>query len=273
MAKRDRHILAKEQRLGAIVLLVIALAVWLFFAISPTQQADSPRNDKPAKKSWEERKDSIRLADSLRFAQWKEEREARYDSFFVADSVRHEQWKTERQARWDSMRVVRQTEWDSVRRADSLWRDSVGWRFTHIVKKDTILDLNHCDTAELQLIRGIGRYTAVQIVRYRERLGGFYSPSQLTDEPFLSSFNFHFSPSDTLLHHFTADSSDVQQLRVNSLSTEALARHPYLRYGQAKAIYTLRRQRVRLNTIDDLRSLPELPDSALSRLAPYLSFE
>ena len=251
MAKRDRHILAKEQRLGAIVLLVIALAVWLFFAISPTQQADSPRNDKPAKKSWEERKDSIRLADSLRFAQW----------------------KIERQARWDSMRVVRQTEWDSVRHADSLWRDSVGWRFTHIVKKDTILDLNHCDTAELQLIRGIGRYTAVQIVRYRERLGGFYSPSQLTDEPFLSSFNFHFSPSDTLLHHFTADTADIRLLPVNRLSASELARHPYLRYGQAKAIYTLRRQRVRLNTIDDLRSLPELPDSALSRLAPYLSFE
>ena len=268
MAEKDRHILAREQRIGAIILFVLALAGWLFVAIWQSNHPDTTPPDKPAKKSWAERKDSIRLADSLRFVQWKEEREARYDSFFMADSLRHEQWKIERQARWDSMRIERQSRWDSMRIADSLWRDSVGIPyFTPRIKKDTILDLNHCDTAELQLIRGIGRYTAVQIVMYREKLGGYYSPEQLTDEPFAKL------SLDTLLHHFTANSSDVQLLRINSLTAEALARHPYLRYEQAKAIYTLRRKHVRLNTINDLRALPELPDSTLSRLAPYLSFE
>ena len=268
MAKRNWHILAKEQRLAALILFIIALGVWLFFAIRKSNHPDTTPPDKPTKKSWAERKDSIRLADSLRFVQWKEEREARYDSFFVADSLRHERWKIERQERWDSMRIERQEQWDSMRIADSLWRDSVGIPYyTPRIKKDTILDLNHCDTAELQLIRGIGRYTAVQIVKYRKQLGGFYSPEQLKDEVFAKL------TLDTLLHHFTADSSDVQLLRINSFSVEALARHPYLRYEQAKAIYTLRRKRVLLHSIDDLRSLPELPDSTLSRLAPYLSFE
>lgn len=266
MAKRDWHILAREQRLGAIILFTLALGIWLFFAIKGDNLPPSKGGKKGAS-SWAERKDSIRLADSLRFVQWKEEREARYDSFFVADSLRHEQWKIERKARWDSMRIERQEQWDSMRIADSLWRDSMGIRFVKKIKKDTILDLNHCDTAELQLIRGIGRYTAVQIVKYRKQLGGFYSPEQLTDEPFAKL------SLDTLLHHFTANSSDVQLLRINSCSVETLARHPYLRYEQAKAIYTLRRKRVRLNTINDLRALPELPDSTLSRLAPYLSFE
>lgn len=248
-------ILAREQRKAAAVLLGIALVAWFVMAIWPVQEVEEEK--KPTKKPWAERRDSIRQADSMRFIQWKADREARYDSFFRADSIRHEQWKIERQARWDSMR-----------KADSIWRDSVGMKyFAPRVKKDTILDLNHCDTAELQLIRGIGRYTAVQIVRYRERLGGYYSPEQLKDEVFgkLSL--------DTLLPHFTADTTAIQQMPVNRCSVDRLQRHPYLRYEQAKAIYTLRRNKVRLKSMDELRKLPELSEEELQRIAPYLNFE
>ncbi len=247
-------ILAREQRIGGAILCGIALVVWFVMALMPSPQP-SPQ-PKSGKKSWAERRDSIRLADSMRFAQWKADREARYDSFFIADSLRHEQWRIERKARWDSMRV-----------ADSLWRDSMGFYFAPRTKRDTVLDLNHCDTAELQLIRGIGRYTAIQIVSYREQLGGFYSPSQLTDEPFAQL------SLDSLLHRFTADTTAIQTIPVNTCSLERLYRHPYLRYEQAKAIYTLRRQRVRLQGIDELQAAPGLTEKDLRRLAPYLSFE
>jgi DNA uptake protein ComE-like DNA-binding protein len=250
--------LAKEQRIGALVLFSIALAAWLFVAVRQSRQiipSDAPDSGHP-KRTWEERKDSMRRADSLRYAQWAAEREQRYDSFRMADSMRRAEWKR-----------IRQQQYDSFRLADSLWRDSVGWRYPKHIKKDTVLDLNRCDTAELQLIRGIGRYTAVQIVRYREQLGGFCRPGQLTDEP-LSKLHL-----DTLLHHFTADTNDIRPLDVNTCSPERLQRHPYLRYNQAKAIYTLRRKRVKIHSIDELRSLPELTEQDLNRLAPYLNFE
>lgn len=251
-------ILAKEQRKGAIILLSIALAGWIIAALLQSP-SDTPPPVSPhsSKLTWEQRKDSMRRADSLRYAQWAAEREQRYDSFRLADSMRRAEWKTERQRLFDSTRV-----------ADSLWRDSVGWRFIpkHI-KKDTILDLNRCDTAELQLLRGIGRYTAIRIVHYREQLGGYYSPTQLCDEAFAGL------RLDTLFAHFTADSSDAQTIDVNTCSIDRLQRHPYLRYNQAKAIYTLRRKNVRLHSLDDLRSLPELSDKDLQRLAPYLRFE
>ena len=247
-------ILAPEQRKAGAALFGLTLVVWLVMALWPVQ--DDEEEKKPTKKPWSERRDSIRLADSMRLVQWKADREARSDSFFRAHSIRHEQWKVERQAKWDSMR-----------KADSLWRDSVGIPLIPRVKKDTILDLNHCDTAELQLIRGIGRYTASQIVRYRERLGGFYSPEQLKDEVFgkLSL--------DTLLYRFTADSTAVQRMDVNRASIDRLQRHPYIRYEQAKAIYTLRRRKVRLASIEDLRALPEMTEEDLRRAAPYLRFE
>ena len=152
--------------------------------------------------------------------------------------------------------------------ADSLWRDSVGWHFAakHI-KKDTILDLNHCDTTDLQFIRGIGPYAARQIVRYRKALGGYYSPTQLTDEYFAKL------RLDTLLQHFTVDTTVIRPIPVNTASINDLQRHPYIRYSQAKAIYTLRRQRLSLRSVADLRALHELTDEDIRRLAPYLQFE
>ena len=107
----------------------------------------------------------------------------------------------------------------------------------------------------------------MQIIKYREQLGGYYSPEQLNDEPLQ---RLHL---DTLFDHFTADSKDVQTIDVNSCSLDRLQRHPYLRYSQAKSIYTLRRQHIRLQSIEDLRSLPELTDEDLERIAPYLNFD
>jgi len=242
-------ILSKKQRIGVAVLLCIALVGWITYAVWPSRQVDlTPPTEpeaKTSKRPWSERRDSIDHVDSARFAAWKERRQQRYDSAKQAARLFY----------------------DSIRTADSIWRDSIGWNTPRHLKKDTILDLNHCDTAELQLIRGIGRYTAVQIVQYRERLGGFYSPEQLKDEVFgkLSL--------DTLLHHFTADPDDVQGIPVNSCSLERLQRHPYIRYEQAKAIYTLRRKNLKINGVDELRSLSELTEEDIKRIMPYLRFD
>lgn len=251
-------LLSKEQRIGALILISIALVVWFTAALWPSQQtinAPGPISHKPHR-SWEERKDSMRHVDSVRFAQWAAEREQRYDSFRMADSLRRKELKT-----------ILKHRRDSAQRADSLWRDSMGIHFVQRIKKDTIIDLNHCDTVDLLYLRGIGSYTAIQIIRYRELLGGYASPLQLTDEPFGKC---HL---DSLLTHFTADSNAIQQIHVNSCSIDQLQRHPYLRYHQAKAIYSLRRKNVRLHSIEELRSLTELTDADINRITPYLSFD
>lgn len=253
-------ILDKEQRIGAYIICGIAFVAWLVVALSRNDDSSAlpPEPARQAKqyRSWEERKDSMKRADSIRYARWTEEREQRYDSFRRADALRREEWKRERQLRYDSFRI-----------ADSLWRDSVGINYVKKDKKDTVLDLNHTDTAELQLIRGIGAYKARMITEYGERLGGYYSPDQLTDEALAG---LHL---DSLIPSFTADSAVIQPIPVNTSGKEKLAAHPYLRYTQAKAIYELRRRKVRLCSIDDLRSITQLDSAQLERLRPYLSFE
>lgn len=245
--------LSREQRIGTLILFGLALAAWLFVAIR-WQPGAAPQSEIDFAAL-----DSIRHAqDSLRRDSLKRVREARWeqkkDSFCRADDARFARWAAERQERFDSARL-----------ADSLWRDSVGWFPAARHRKiDTILDLNHTDTAELQLIRGIGRYKAQRIVRYGEQLGGYYSPTQLTDEA-LAELRL-----DTLLRYFTAQPQDVRRIPLNRARVEQLARHPYLRFTQAKALYEYRRVHARVDSVGQLKELSELTEDDIRRLAPYL---
>lgn len=155
---------------------------------------------------------------------------------------------------------------------DSLRVDSV---YTHTdslpkwpEKKDTILNLRTADTTELKMIRGIGSYRAKQIVRYREQLGGFVSVEQLLEVKGMEDL-----ASDSILQHFVLDSVMVQQMNVNQAGVQRLAQHPYLRFEQAKALYELRRKKIRLHSIQDLEAIECIDAKTLEKIAPYLNFD
>ena len=155
---------------------------------------------------------------------------------------------------------------------DSLKVDSV---YTHTdslpkwpEKKDTVLNLRTADTTELKMIRGIGSYRAKQIVRYREQLGGFVSVEQLLEVKGMEDL-----ASDSILQHFVLDSVTVQQMNVNQAGVQRLAQHPYLRFEQAKALYELRRKKIRLHSIQDLEAIECIDAKTLEKIAPYLNFD
>ena len=162
---------------------------------------------------------------------------------------------------------------DSVRRSqrDSMVVDSMPRYVSH--KRDTILNLRTADTTELKMIRGIGSYRAKQIVRYREQLGGFAHVKQLYEVKALQPLLTDSMSSDSLLAHFWLDSVIIDPLRVNSAGVEKLQRHPYLSFEQAKAIYELRRKKIHLDSITQLKKADCFTEQELKRLAPYLSFE
>ena len=156
---------------------------------------------------------------------------------------------------------------DSVRMA----ADSVPRYVSH--KRDTILNLRTADTTELKMIKGIGSYRAKQIIRYREQLGGFASVEQLCEVKALQPLLKDSLSTDSLLSHFFIDSVRVVPLKVNSMHVEQLQRHPYLSFEQARAIYELRRKKIHLKHLDQLRTLDCLTEQDIQRLRPYLSFE
>jgi DNA uptake protein ComE-like DNA-binding protein len=140
-------------------------------------------------------------------------------------------------------------------------------------KRDTILNLRTADTTELKMIRGIGSYRARQIVRYREQLGGYAHVDQLCEIKALQPLLTDSIQADSLLAHFWLDSVIINPLRVNSASVEKLQRHPYLSFEQAKAIYELRRKKIHLDSIAQLKKAECFTEQELKRLTPYLSFE
>ncbi len=153
---------------------------------------------------------------------------------------------------------------DSIRK-DTLQTDSIIKQYISR-KKDTIIELNSADTALLQVIRGIGKYTAVKIVRYRNQLGGYYSTEQLREIEQTEKIEW-----DSVIPHFILNTDSVKRIRVNYASIDALQRHPYISFTQAKALYTQRRRQIRLTSIGELKSLP-FTDSEIEKIEPYLDF-
>lgn len=157
---------------------------------------------------------------------------------------------------------------DTVRRKWYVW-DTVpvevrSVRYTAKSRPDQPLDLNAVDSTELVELPGIGPATALRIIRYRERLGGYSHIEQLTEIEGLP---------DTLMRWFTvSDTSCLKQIAVNELSLAELRRHPYIDFYQARAIVEFRRERGKVEGPDQLLFLEEFTDQDLERLSPYLDF-
>ena len=139
------------------------------------------------------------------------------------------------------------------------------------LKKDTVLPVNTSDTSALQMIPGVGRYTAGMIVKYRERLGGYHSLDQLREIPRLRNI-------DSVMRYLTLDTVPLRPLYLNRSSVSTLARHPYMGFERAKAVDTHRHRHGPITSEDQLlrltdKGVPLFTDTDLIRLRPYLSFD
>lgn len=257
--KKRKKILSGNQLVGALILTtVIAIVVAVVNTIPQPERVEKERI-RDSLRQEQSHRDSVRLIrDSVRASRYDSMRR----SWAERDSIK-EVKRVEQQHRYDSIRAYWATQ-DSLKKmrkdsAKSHW-DSIRARYPH--KVDTLIELNTCDTTDLIKIRGIGSATALWVVRWRGRLGGFYSPEQLRG----------IVP-DSVLIHFTANPDSIHRMRVNYVSQNTLARHPYLTYDQAEAIYSERRRKVRLKSIDELKTLGCLTENDRIRLNYYLSFE
>jgi DNA uptake protein ComE-like DNA-binding protein len=125
------------------------------------------------------------------------------------------------------------------------------------------LDLNTVDTTTLKRVPGIASYRSRQIVRYRDRLGGYASVEQLSEIEGLPV---------ELQAWFKVESGIYRKLKLNSASIGELARHPYIGSARAKAIVSYRRSRGRIQSLSDLILLPDFSQKDFQRLSPYVEY-
>ncbi|MCR5888733.1 helix-hairpin-helix domain-containing protein [Hymenobacter sp. J193] len=129
-------------------------------------------------------------------------------------------------------------------------------------------DLNAADTAQLQQIRGIGRKTALRLVAYRERLGGFVKEEQLQEV-----FGLPPDLADSLRKYtFVREGYVPTPLHVNRASFGELKAHPYVGPRLARVLVAFREQHGAFQQLEDLRQIRILEPAGLEKLRPYLGF-
>ncbi len=157
---------------------------------------------------------------------------------------------------------------DTVRRKWYVW-DTVrvevkSVRYTAKSRPPEPLDLNMADSTELVRLPGIGTATAMKIIRYRERLGGYTEITQLAEIDGLP---------DSLMKWFIiTDTIPVSRIAVNKATLAELRRHPYIDFYQARAIVEFRNERGIIKSPEQLSFMEEFTAQDLIRLKPYLDF-
>lgn len=139
---------------------------------------------------------------------------------------------------------------------------------TYVKKAPVMVDLNAADTVLLDEIKGVGAAFAKRIIKYRERLGGFYAKEQL-----LEVFGVDTAKFLEIKDQIKIDPEAVKKIAINSAEFDDLKRHPYLSFKQMNAIVQYRKQHGPYQSINDLRKVMILKPETLSKIAPYLDFK
>lgn len=256
-----------SQWLGIATLVVMAVVVITVVNVVPQPARQRVEAERLA---WQEKMDSTRRADSLRYAMRQQKRTFDRDSMYAAWDAQHRYKKDSLHRLWaerDSLyRDSVSRSWAELRKQDSLRWDSIGWRPR--VKKDTIVCLNRCDTTDLLYLKGVGKYTAVQIMRYGQALGGYASVEQVREIEGLRGADL-----DSVLVHLTVCPDSIRPIRINHATQRQLQRHPYISFEQSVELYEMRRLKGRLRGWEDLKHARTIGEKDVKRLKIYLCFE
>jgi competence ComEA-like helix-hairpin-helix protein len=133
-------------------------------------------------------------------------------------------------------------------------------------KKVQKLEINTASVEDLENLKGIGPFFAKQIIKYRDRLGGFASKEQI-----LEVWKMTVETYDNLIPQIEIDKSKIRKLKINDVTPEELKNHPYLNWSQVNSIIKMRMQRTKFNVIDEIQESKLIDAETFEKLIPYLS--
>jgi len=136
------------------------------------------------------------------------------------------------------------------------------------IKPGEIIELNGADSAKLTELKGVGPASAVLILRYRGRLGGFYKKEQLKEVYGVDSVRY-----EELKNQVAVNPGKIKKIAINAVSFDQLRLFPYLNYKQVNAVIEYRKQHGNYASIDDMKNIVLLDEKILRKIEPYLSFK
>jgi len=124
--------------------------------------------------------------------------------------------------------------------------------------------VNEWEQADFKRIKGVGEVLTLRIMKYRDKLGGFYSLNQLNEVYGLDSSVVNKIKERTKI-------TVVNSIAINSWSYRELMNHPYIAKSEAKLI-------IKQRTIAPFKEESQLfevfsDEKKIERLKPYISYE
>ncbi|MBC6490845.1 ComEA family DNA-binding protein [Flavihumibacter stibioxidans] len=124
--------------------------------------------------------------------------------------------------------------------------------------------MNQADSMAWLALPGIGPRLAGRIIAFREKLGGFYSASQVSEVYGLADSVFQ-----KILPMLDPGDGGIRQLDINTATKEELAAHPYIRWQLATAIIQYRQAHGPFGAVTDLLKIHLISDEQFRKMAPY----
>ncbi len=136
-------------------------------------------------------------------------------------------------------------------------------------KNIEVFDLNLADTTTLMQISGVGLKTALSIIKYRNKLGGFTSLEQL-DEVYILKKRPEVIEE---IKKYAQINKNAIKIFINSISEEELSKNPNFKDGMARIIINYRKQHGNFRNISDFKNIKVVTPDFLEKIAPLLSYE
>jgi competence protein ComEA len=131
-----------------------------------------------------------------------------------------------------------------------------------------LVELNTASEEELIKIKGIGEYLAAQIIKYRNRLGGFNSKEQLLEVPKIDSTRYaEISP------FIEVNTKAVRKININTASFEQLKQHPYIGYNIALSLINYRTKHGLFNSLEDMKKSALITNQNFPKISYYLCID
>ncbi len=137
----------------------------------------------------------------------------------------------------------------------------------YIKKAPVMVDINAADSAQFDEVKGIGGTFANRILKYRDRLGGFYKKEQLLEVYGLDSVKY-----DEIKSQVFIGNVNLKIININTAVFNDLKSSPYLSYKQINAIVQYRKQHGNYSTPADLKKIMILNQEVIDKITPYISF-
>lgn len=147
-------------------------------------------------------------------------------------------------------------------------------------KKPQIIDINTATADQWQSLPAIGEVLSSRIVKYRDKIGGFASVSDVKKVYGISDSTYnvilpYLSFSGKKINEQTTIQvkSSSQKININKVTAAELKANPDIPSDIAEAIIIYRKQHGNYTSVQDIKKIVFINEAMYQKIAPYLSIE